>query len=66
MNIIYLLICVTVLLLIMALTQAVWSKIVDRAFDYIESLLGEKVTNIIVLILFIVVTVLLIGKGIMS
>lgn len=42
MDIIYLLICITILLLVMALAYAVWLKIVDRAFDYIESIVGKK------------------------
>lgn len=66
MDIIYVLICIAVMLLVISLAYAVWSKIVDRALDYLESIFGENVVGVISLILFIVMVILIIGKAIAS
>ena len=66
MDVVYVLICIAVMLLVMSLAYAVWSKIADKALDYLESIVGEKAMGIISLILFIIVMILIIGKAITS
>ena len=66
MDIIYVLICIAVMLLVISLAYAVWYEIANRAFDYLESIVGTKVVGIINLILLIVVVILIIGKAIAS
>ena len=48
------------MLLITALAWAVWWKIVDKTWAYLEDLLGKKITNCIALISFILIMILLI------
>lgn len=66
MDIIYVLICIAVMLLVISLAYAVWDEIANRAFDYLESIVGTKVMGIINLILLIVVVILIIREAIAS
>lgn len=66
MDIIYLLVCIAVMLLVISLAYAVWDEIANRAFDYLESIVGTKVMGIINLILLIVVVILIIREAIAS
>ena len=66
MDIIYLLVCIAILLLVMALSYAVYSKILDRALDYFESIIGTKAMGIICLILSIAIMILVVWKVIAS
>lgn len=60
MDIITLIVEIVLLLLISALAWAVWWKIVDKTWAYLEDLLGKKITNCIALISFILIMILLI------
>lgn len=60
MDIITLIVGLVLLLLISALAWAVWWKIVDKTWAYLEHLLGKKITNCIALISFILIMILLI------
>lgn len=60
MDIITPIVGLVLMLLITALAWAVWWKIVDKTWAYLEDLLGKKITNCIALILFILIMILLI------
>lgn len=60
MDIITLIVGLVLMLLITALAWAVWWKIVDKTWAYLEDLLGKKITNCIALISFILIMILLI------
>lgn len=48
------------MLLAIALSFAIWGKIVDKACDYLEKLLGENIAgliSVILLILFVIAVV---------
>lgn len=59
-DIITLIVGLVLMLLITALAWAVWWKIVDKTWTYLEDLLGKKITNCIALISFILIMILLI------
>ena len=59
-DIITLIVGLVLMLLITALAWAVWWKIVDKTWAYLEDLLGKKITNCIALISFILIMILLI------
>lgn len=60
MDIITSIVGLVLMLLITALASAVWWKIVDKTWMYLEDLLGKKITNCIALISFILIMILLI------
>lgn len=60
MDIITSIIGLVLMLLITALAWAVWWKIVDKTWAYLEDLLGKNITNCIALISFILIMILLI------
>lgn len=60
MDIITPIVGLVLMLLIAALAWAVWWKIVDKTWAYLEDLLGKKITNCIALISFILIMILLI------
>lgn len=60
MDIITPIVGLVLMLLITALAWAVWWKIVDKTWVYLEDLLGKKITNCIALISFILIMILLI------
>lgn len=60
MDIITPIVGLVLMLLITALAWAVWWKIVDKTWAYLEDLLGKKITNCIALISFILIMILLI------
>ena len=60
MDIITLIVGLVLMLLITALAWAVWWKIVDKTWAYLEDLLGKKITNCIALISFILIMISLI------
>ena len=55
MDIITPIVGLVLMLLITALAWAVWWKIVDKTWAYLEDLLGKKITNCIALISFILI-----------
>lgn len=60
MDIITLIVELVLLFLISVLAWAVWWKIADKTWAYLEDLLGKKITNCIALISFILIMILLI------
>ena len=61
MDIITLIVGIVLMLLAIALSFAIWGKIVDKACDYLEKLLGENITgliSVIILILFAIAVVI--------
>lgn len=61
MDIITLIVGIVLMLLAIALSYAIWGKIVDKAYDYLEKLLGENIAgliSVIILILFIIAVVI--------
>lgn len=62
MDIITLIVGLVIMFLIMALAWAVWWKLVDKAWDYLEELLGKKTTDWISIISVFVVVVAIIVK----
>ena len=60
MDVITLIVGIVIMLLAIALSFAIWGKIVDKAYDYLEKLLGENIAGLIstiLLILFVIVVV---------
>ena len=59
-DIITLIVGIVLMLLAIALSFAIWGKIVDKAYDYLERLLGENISGLIstiLLILFVIAVV---------
>lgn len=60
-DIITLIVGIVLILLAISLSYAIWGKVVDIAYDYLEKRLGEKITgwiSIILLFLFIIVVII--------
>ena len=60
MDVITLIVGIVIMLLAIALSFTIWGKIVDKAYDYLEKLLGENIAGLIstiLLILFVIVVV---------
>lgn len=53
MDVITLIVGIVIMLLAIALSFAIWGKIVDKACDYLEKLLGENIAGLISVILLI-------------
>ena len=57
MDIITLIVGIVLMLLAIALSFAIWGKMVDKAFDYLEKLLGENIAGLISVIILISFTI---------
>lgn len=60
MDIITLIVGIVLMLLAIALSFAIWGKVVDKAYDHLERLFGENITgwiSTILLFLFIITVV---------
>lgn len=57
MDIITLIVGIVLMLLAIALSYAIWGKIVDKAYDYLEKLLGENIAGLISVIILILFTI---------
>lgn len=57
MDIITLVVGIVLMLLAIALSYAIWGKIVDKAYDYLEKLLGENIAGLISVIILILFTI---------
>ena len=61
MDIIALIVGIVLMLLAISLSYAIWGKVVDIAYDYLEKRLGENITgwiSIILLFLFVIAVVI--------
>ena len=57
MDIITLIVGIVLMLLAIAFSYAIWGKIVDKAYDYLEKLLGENIAGLISVIILILFTI---------
>lgn len=57
MDIISLVVSIVLMLFVIALAWAVWWKLVDKALDYLEELLGKNITGWISIISVFVIAV---------
>ena len=57
MDIISLVVSIVLMIFVIALAWAVWWKLVDKALDYLEELLGKNITGWISIILVFVIAV---------
>ena len=57
MDIITLIVGIVLMLLAISLSYAIWGKIVDKAYDYLEKLLGENIAELISVIILILFTI---------
>lgn len=57
MDIISLVVSIVLMIFVIALAWAVWWKLVDKAFDYLEELLGKNITGWISIISVFVIAV---------
>lgn len=60
MDIITLIVGIVLMLLSIALSFAIWGKVIDKAYDHLERLFGENITgwiSTILLFLFIITVV---------
>ena len=57
MDIITLIVGIVLMLLAIALSFAIWGKMVDKACDYLEKLLGENIAGLISVIILILFTI---------
>ena len=60
-DIIALIVGIVLMLLAISLSYAIWGKVVDIAYDYLEKRLGENITgwiSIILLFLFVIAVVI--------
>lgn len=61
MDVLAIIVGIVLMLLAIALSFAIWGKIVDKAYDYLERLLGENISGLIstiLLILFVITVVI--------
>lgn len=61
MDVLAIIVGIVLMLLAIALSFAIWGKIVDKAYVYLERLLGENISGLIstiLLILFVITVVI--------